>query len=533
MLLKKNMDNLNLLQGGKIDLARHVGIFNEHSLGNFNRIIKKGTVLINKKIRQAKAPFSGIMPEELSKRFHGLDMECPHDSLDHVLAELETLYLNDAVYFHHPSYMAHLNTPITNVSILGELIQAAVNTSVDTWDQSAGGTLIEQKLIDWTMEKIGYDVEQGDGVFTSGGTQSNLMALLLARDNYCIEQLNGWNVQVQGLPAEAKRFRIFTSEVSHFSIQKSAALLGLGFNAVVTIPVDEKFCMDETALREAINLCKDNGDIPLAVVATMGTTDFGSIDPITEISKICFDEKMWLHADAAYGCGLLVSQKYGKQLDGISCADSITVDYHKSFFQPVACSAFFAKKQLHLHCLTYHADYLNPLSEKLAGTPNLVCKSLQTTRRFDALKLWLSLRTVGPKAIGEAFDSVIYLADAVYSAHSQDPDLEFIHRPQLSTLVFRFKPNHFDDNASQGQSTLNRVNTAIRKTLLRSGESLIASTTVNGLVYLKVTLLNPSTEASHVGEALAAIKKYGAEYLQEIIQAECCESEFELLNECS
>lgn len=533
MLLKKNMDNLNLLQGGKVALAQQTGIFNEHSLGSFNRIIKKGTALINKKIRQAKTPFSGIMPEELSKRFHRLDMERPHDSLDHALAELENLYLNDAVYFHHPSYMAHLNTPITNVSVLAELIQGAINTSMDTWDQSAGGTLIEQKLIDWTMEKIGYDVEQGDGVFTSGGTQSNLMALLLARDNYCIEQLNGCNVQMEGLPEEAKRFRIFTSEVSHFSIQKSAALLGLGFDAVVTIPVDGKFCMDARALREAINFCKDKGEIPLAVVATMGTTDFGSIDPINKISEICFEEKMWLHADAAYGCGLLVSQKYGKQLKDISCADSVTVDYHKSFFQPVACSAFFVKKQSHLQCLTYHADYLNPLSEKLAGTPNLVCKSLQTTRRFDALKLWLTLRTVGPQAIGEAFDSVIYLTDAVYSTHAQDPDLEFIHRPQLSTLVFRFKPHHFDDNASQGQSTLNRVNTAIRKTLLRSGESLIASTTVNGLVYLKITLLNPATEAGHVGKALAEIKKYGAEHLQEIIHAECSESAFELLTECS
>lgn len=532
MLLKKNTDNLNLLQGGKIDLSYQTGIFNEYSLQSFNRMIQKATALLNKKIRQARTPFSGIMPAELSKRFHKLDMERPHDSLDHVLAELETLYLNDAVYFHHPKYMAHLNTPITNVSILGELIQASVNTSVDTWDQSAGGTLIEQKLIDWTMQKIGYDVKQGDGVFTSGGTQSNFMALLLARDNYCIEQLSGCNVQMQGLPAEAKRFRIFTSEVSHFSVQKSAALLGLGFDAVVKIPVDEKFCLDATALREAVNLCKSNGDIPIAVVATMGTTDFGSIDPINEISKICSDEKMWLHADAAYGCGLLVSQKYRKELNDISCADSVTVDYHKSFFQPVACSAFFAKKQSHLHCLTYHADYLNPLSEKLAGTPNLVCKSLQTTRRFDALKLWLTLRTVGPEAIGKAFDSVIDLADSVYSKHSRDPDLEFIHRPQLSALVFRFKPNHLNDHTEQRTSTLNRANTVIRKSLSRSGESLIASTTVNGSVYLKFTLLNPATELSHVDEVVKEIKKYGAESLQEISKAECVSAQPEVLNEC-
>jgi len=128
---------------------------------------------------------------------------------------------------------------------------------------------------------------------------------------------------------------------------------------------------------------------------------------------------------------------------------------------------------------------------------------------------------------------VIHLTSTVYSTHVKDADLEFIHHPQLSTLVFRFKPRNFDGNTSQSRSTLNQVNTSIRKSLSRSGESLIASTTVNGFVYLKFTLLNPETELSHVDEVLAAIKKYGAENLREITQAECIDSKPELLNECS
>ena len=237
MWVENKAYKLDLLQGGKLDITKRADIFNQHSMNSFNRAVKKASQLINKKMKQVKAPFTGILPEELSQRFKGLDLETPQDSLDHALAELEKLYLDDAVYFHHEKYMAHLNTPITNVSVMAELIQGAINTSVDTWDQSAGGTLIEQRLIDWTMEHIDYDIEQGDGIFTSGGTQSNLMALLLARDNYCLEQLDGFNVQLQGLPPEARRFRIFTSELSHFSIQKSAALLGLGFDAVVPVAV--------------------------------------------------------------------------------------------------------------------------------------------------------------------------------------------------------------------------------------------------------------------------------------------------------
>ena len=169
--------------------ADRLDLFNEQSLTSFNHKIHKGVKLVSDQVGLLKAPFSGISPAQLSEKFHAVDLEQPLDSLDHALAELKSLYLEDAVYFHHPKYLAHLNTPITNVSILAELVQAAINTSVDTWDQSAGGTLIEQKLIDWTLARIGYKPNMGDGIFTSGGTQSNLMALLLARDNYCLEKM--------------------------------------------------------------------------------------------------------------------------------------------------------------------------------------------------------------------------------------------------------------------------------------------------------------------------------------------------------
>lgn len=123
------------------------------------------------------------------------------------MAELDTLYLEDAVYFHHPRYVAHLNCPIAIPAVVAELILSSVNSSLDTWDQSAGGTLIERKLVDWTAELIGLGAE-ADGVFTSGGTQSNLMALLLARDSFCYRQ-RGCHVNRQyGLPAEADRLRI-------------------------------------------------------------------------------------------------------------------------------------------------------------------------------------------------------------------------------------------------------------------------------------------------------------------------------------
>lgn len=491
-------------------------IFNDKSLPQFENAINKGTELIKKKIADAQSPFTGVLPHELTHHFKPLDLDQPLSSLDQVLCELEKLYLNDAVYFHHPKYMAHLNAPVTNTAIMAELIQAAVNTSMDTWDQSAGGTFIEQTLIDWTLERIGFAIEdnqgvRGDGIFTSGGTQSNLMAMLLARDNYCLIHLNGHSIQENGLPPEASRFRIFTSKISHFSIQKSAALLGLGFNSVIGVDVDADFRMSPQKLQQAINDAKARGEIPIAVVATMGTTDFGSLDPITDIAAICQAHDIWLHADAAYGCGLLVSQKYRDQIKDIALADSVTVDYHKSFLQPIACGAFFAKDSTHMGCLTYHADYLNPLSQKLEGTPNLVCKSIQTTRRFDALKLWLTFRTIGPDAVGEAFDTVIDLTNAAYQAHRHDDEIEFMHSPFLSTLVFRYRPHQLDD-----EYLLDDINTGIRKALSRNGQALIASTKVNGALYLKFTLLNPVIQLKDIEEVIGLIKHYGHEQVKSL-----------------
>ncbi|GLS26542.1 pyridoxal phosphate-dependent decarboxylase family protein [Marinibactrum halimedae] len=486
-------------------------LFSDKSLSIFNRMVMRGASIVTKHVANAQAPFSGIRPVELAKAFSDIDLNVPQDSLEHAMAELEQLYLKDAVYFHHPNYLAHLNPPITNVSIMAELIQAAMNTSVDTWDQSGGGTLIEQKIIDWTAERIGFDLAHADGIFTSGGTQSNLMAMLLARDQFCLNHLNGHSIRDQGLPKEFSRFRFFVSEMSHFSLQKASAILGMGYDAVVSIKTDAHYRMDVEALDAAVQACLNEGNIPIAVVATMGTTDFGSIDPIESMSRLCRQHGLWLHADAAYGCGLLVSEKHQSLIAAIHHADSVTLDYHKSFLQPVACGAFLVKDKAHLGCLTYHADYLNPLSQQVEGTPNLVSKSIQTTRRFDALKLWLSLRTLGAHTIGTAFDKAIQLARRVYQQYHRNPNIQCIHSPELSTLVFRYTPRSLSPLNEADLALLDEINITIRKRLARNAEAMIASTKVKGALYLKFTFLNPETTLESVSDVVERIIFIGDE----------------------
>ncbi len=481
-------------------------MFNKENIDNFKIGLEQVMQLLEQTIATQQKPFSGILPQELAKKFIGIDLNQPLFDIPDALEEVAQLYLKDAVYFNNPRYLAHLNCPIVYQSILAELLATSINTAVETWDQSGGATFIEQSIVDWTLSKLALG-EQADGVFTSGGTQSNLMAMLLARDFQCHLYAGHTNKQ-QGLPHDFRRLKIFTSKVSHFSIQKAAAILGLGYDAVVSVPCDEYFRMDMTALNQAIEDCQQQGDIVMAIVATAGTTDFGSIDPLTQIAEIAKRCGAWLHVDAAYGGGLLITPNNKHKLAGIECADSVTIDYHKSFFQPVSCSAFFVKDKQHLSVVTYHAEYLNPLSQRQAGTPDLCNKSIQTTRRFDALKLWFSLRTVGAQNLGVAFEQVMHLARQGYLLLASEADIEIIHQPQLSTLVFRFVG---DSGATD--SELDAVNKYIRKQLSRQGEALIAATKVADKQYLKFTLLNCATTINDIQQVVRLIKQYGYQYL--------------------
>jgi L-2,4-diaminobutyrate decarboxylase len=357
---------------------------------------------------------------------------------------------------------------------------------MDTWDQSAGGTLIERRLIEWTASRIGLGA-LADGVFTSGGTQSNLQAMLLAREE-----------------SGAHRRRILASEAGHFSVQKAAKLLGLGPDAVITVPTDRHRRMSAPALAEALRGCRERGDTVMAVVATAGTTDFGTIDPLPEIAALCQSFGAWLHVDAAYGCGLLVSPTRRHLLDGIEHADSVTVDYHKSFFQPVSSSALLVRDGGTLRHVTYYADYLNPERAARQRIPNQVDKSMQTTRRFDALKLWMTLRIMGPDAVGALFDEVVDRAAEAYDLLAEDPRFEVVTRSQLSTVVFRYLPG---DNL---RDMSDAANLYAREALAASGAGVVAGTTVGGAQFLKFTLLNPATTRADIEHVLELIAGHAA-----------------------
>jgi L-2,4-diaminobutyrate decarboxylase len=473
-------------------------LLNDTTAESYRRSVTEGIERVAAKLATTTRPFTGTTVDALTPRIDEIDLDKPLLDTAAVLDELEDVYLRDAIYFHHPRYLAHLNCPVVIPAVLGEAILSAVNSSLDTWDQSAGGTLIERKLIDWTTARIGLG-ENADGVFTSGGTQSNLQALLLARE--------------EAKTDTTAELRIFASEVSHFSVKKSAKLLGLGQDSVVSVAVDHDKRMQTVALARELERCRRDGLVPMAVVATAGTTDFGSIDPLPEIAELCEQYGAWMHVDAAYGCGLLASVKYRDRIDGIERADSVTVDYHKSFFQPVSSSAVLVRDSSTLRHATYHAEYLNPRRMVQERIPNQVDKSLQTTRRFDALKLWMTLRVMGADGIGQLFDEVCDLAVEGWKLLAADPRFDVVVAPSLSTLVFRYIPASVTDPAE-----IDRANLYARKALFASGDAVVAGTKVSGRHYLKFTLLNPETTVDDMAAVLDLIAGHAEQYLGESLE---------------
>lgn len=470
-------------------------LFHPDHLESYVDAMRLGVDHLADTMRRLSGPATGVQPEQAAKPVADVDLDAPLGDPAAALAEMSRVYLDDAVWFHDPTYAAHLNCPVVVPALLAEVFVSAVNSSLDTFDQSVGGTFVERHLIDWTNGRVGFG-PGADGIFTSGGTQSNLQGLHLARDRALARTVDG----------DVRRLRILASADAHFSVQKAARLLGLGDEAVVAVPVGPDRRMDVAALAGTLDDLATYGLSPMAVVATAGTTDFGAIDSLPAIAALARTHRTWLHVDAAYGGGLLASRTLRHRLTGIEQADSVTVDYHKTWFQPVSASALLVRDGRHLGHVTWHADYLNP---KDARHPNQVDKSLQTTRRFDALKLWLTLRTMGPDAIGSYVDTVVALAERAAQTLADDPHLELCAEPSLSTLVLRFRPD------GMGEDAADRLQERIRQTVYERGTAMVAATKVDGRCWLKLTLLNPLATLDDVLAVTGQLSAVGRELTRE------------------
>ncbi len=424
------------------------------------------------------------------------------------LERLVELFLNKSLKVHHPHSLAHLHCPTMVTSQIAEVLINATNQSMDSWDQSPAGSLMEVQLIDWLRQKVGYGNGTA-GVFTSGGTQSNLMGVLLARDwciakNYQNSDGQPWSVQRDGIPADAmQKVKVICSENAHFSVQKNMAMMGMGFQSVVTVPVNDNAQIDIAALEKTMQALQDDGKIVACVVATAGTTDAGAIDDLKAVRALTNKFGAWMHIDAAWGGALLLSNEYRDMLEGIELSDSVTLDFHKHFFQSISCGAFLLKDEQNYRFMHYEAEYLNSAYDEEHGVPNLVSKSLQTTRRFDALKLWMTIEALGEELYGSMIDHGVKLTRQVAEYIKATDGLELLVEPQFASVLFRVVPTGYP------AEFIDSLNQNVADELFARGEANIGVTRVidarQDVQSLKMTTLSPVATLENVQALLAQV----------------------------
>lgn len=477
------------------------------SIQSYRETVAEVADRIGKQLLQQKQPYCGKSPESLKREIEKTDLFSAYGhSIETVLEKTRELAIGSNISVYHPHCVAHLHCPPFIASLAAEMIISAFNQSMDSWDQSPAATMIEQALCDQLCKFYGFGTN-ADATITGGGTMSNFMGILLARDHYSHKFLN-WDIQKKGLPPEAAKFRILCSKQAHFTITQSASILGLGQEAVVAVN-NEGFDESSLQLEQTIQQLKEDNLLPIVYVTTAGTTDFGSIGDISSLADCALRHDLWLHVDAAYGGALMFSTKHRHKLRGIDKADSVTIDFHKLLYQPISCGLFMVKNKDCFRYLRLHADYLNPESNMELGIVDLVYKSVQTTRRFDALKPFIALQHVGVEKIGEMIDYTIDLAQEVTGIIETMTAFELAYRTPINAIVFRYLP------VSLGEGETDAINRSIKNKLLLSGEAIIGQTDIQGRLFLKFTLLNPMITLSNILELLDRITKLGKQLEQD------------------
>lgn len=413
---------------------------------------------------------------------------------DAALARVTTALAAGGVDLTSPFAAAHLQPPPLAVAVAADSLASAGNASLDTYDSGPAAIAVERWVVAALARFAGFDAG-ADGVFTPGGTLSNLTALLLARDAAAARL--GVDVRSDGVAALPDPV-VFCSELAHFSVSRACAALGIGERAVRAVPVDSHRRMRPDALAAMLSA----GGTPVAVVATAGTTDFGSVDPLPELAALAREHGAWLHVDAAYGFGAVFSSKLAGLVDGLALADSVTADLHKIGWQPAAASVLLVRSAALFGPLERSVAYLNPADDRAEGYDGTLGRSLQTTRRPDAVKVAATLLALGRAGLGALVDRCHELAGHAAALIAADPAFELVGGATLTTVVFRYRPA--DD------SVADEVNARLRRALLRAGEALIGRTRVDKVTCLKLTLLNPNARESDLVALLALVRAAGS-----------------------
>ena len=399
----------------------------------------------------------------------------------------------------HPRAYAYF-TPIPLwSSIMGEVFSQVVHQGVDVWHCSPSATFVEEEVVRWLCDLVGYGAESF-GLFTSGGVMANIMSMNVARDVH-LRRARGLDHPPRGGELEAAR--VYVSEQAHFSLKRSLDTLGFPEGTLVEVPADEMLRLQAEPVARAIARDRAAGLVPFAIVATAGTTNTGAVDVLPDLADLAEREGLWLHVDAAYGGAAKLSARLAPLMDGLERADSITIDPQKWFFQAYDIGGLLVRDGSLLEAtFSYRPEYYrgsgDPARAPDAHSDELdfYRLSIEGTRRQRALKLWMSWKHLGTPGLGKLVEKTVELADALKAKLRSAEDFELAEESHLSVVCFRHLPRDGDGEDQAGRDALDVHQDAIQSALQLSGSSFLTTTRLRGRTWLRAGILNhTATEA--------------------------------------
>ena len=400
--------------------------------------------------------------------------------------EEAALILDESIAQPRPRYFAFVGSSGLPIGVVADALASCFDANLAVYAGAASD--IEEQAVRWVGELIGYPVS--GGAFTSGGTVSNLTALAAAREH-----------AMPGTRSHGMRDRlpaVYCSEEAHYSVMRAVEVLGIGASNVRAIGLDDRRRMRPDELASAIDRDLADGVTPVAVVATAGTTLTGAIDPIAAIGELCRERRVWLHVDGAYGAAAAALPEMAGVFAGLDQADSVSLDAHKWLYLPKACGVILVRRRADLHDSFAHEENYLPHEQ---AEPHAVDVTLEYSRPFRALKLWLAFRAHGAEAFRRALRRNLRQARLLYDEIGRHDDLERLAEPELSIVPFRHVPSGVGDADAH--------NLRLAQELQRDARVYVAPAVVDSAVYLRPCIVNFRTSDADVVAMVEIAREVG------------------------
>jgi glutamate/tyrosine decarboxylase-like PLP-dependent enzyme len=441
----------------------------------------------------------------------------------------------------HPRMFGYVVSPAAPVAALASFLAAAVNQNVTSWRSAPSATTIEQTVVRWLAEMIGYvssdasagageseresgraeESESGDdcgGLLTSGGSAANFTALFIAQRARAAQRPDAPDISRRGLWGAGAPMTVYASEHTHFSTAKAADVLGMGREQVRLVPVDGEFRLDVRALRERIEADARAGLDPFCVVANAGTVSTGAVDPLTEVARVAREYGLWFHVDGAYGALAASAPSRRRLFEGLTLADSVSLDPHKWLYTPVDCGCLLLRRPSSARAAfaDAHANYVGVFEREEAESFAFWDYGLELSRPFRALKVWAMLRYHGARRVAASIAEDCELAARLGEMVREAEDFELLAPVTLGICCFRYVPPDArrelaeagsDEEREAVERRLDELNARLMHSIQRGGVAYLSNATLRGRFALRASITNFRTTRRDLAVTLDAVRR--------------------------